>query len=234
MTGVFFFLRSNVAKNGKPAPEAAKPAAEAKTEPEAKPAAAAPAAAETKAAAADTKPETADTKAAAPEAGAGAKEEKPKKGGKLKKVLVGIAVILILLIACFFLIVGFMKSSDSAMEGSFSKGDTILYLRVDKEPQINDVVVFENQAGKLSARRMIADGGDTVYYNPMENKIVVNDQPIENIPDSVDWWGIDLDFDFPITVQEDEIFVLSGNREDPSSEGLVKKDKVKGKAFWYL
>ena len=68
----------------------------------------------------------------------------------------------------------------------------------------------------------------------MENKIVVNDQPIENIPDSVDWWGIDLDFDFPITVQEDEIFVLSGNREDPSSEGLVKKDKVKGKAFWYL
>ena len=53
-----------------------------------------------------------------------------------------------------------------------------------------------------------------------------------NVPEDVDWWGIDRDYDFPITVQDDQVFVLSGNREDPSNEGLIDKDSIKGKAIW--
>ena len=67
--------------------------------------------------------------------------------------------------------------------------------------------------------------GDVILY---ENATV----QFPNVPEDVDWWGIDRDYDFPITVQDDQVFVLSGNREDPSNEGLIDKDSIKGKAIW--
>ena len=132
----------------------------------------------------------------------------------------------------FELLLGIVHVNDNAMAGSVNRGSYLLYSRMDKLPSTNDLVVFKNVGGKTCVRRMIARGGDTVSFDEYANRIKVNKKAIPNVPEDVDWWGLDMTYDFPITVQDDQVFVLSGNREDPSNEGLIDKDSIKGKAIW--
>ena len=182
-------------------------------------------------------PAKAETKAAeatkeAPAEAAEAPEKAKKKHGVLKGILIALAILALIGVLVFELLLGIVHVNDNAMAGSVRRGSYLLYSRLDKLPSTNDLVVFKNVGGKTCVRRMIARGGDTITFDKYANQIKVNKKAIPNVPEDVDWWGIDMDYDFPITVQDDEVFVLSGNREDPSNEGLIDKDSIKGKAIW--
>ena len=156
--------------------------------------------------------------------------EKPKKK-RWKSVLITIIILILLGVLAFELLLGVTKMRDEGMEPGLSQGRRMLYSRISKQPHTNDLTVFENKAGLLCVRRAIARGGDTVDYNSTTNEILVNGKAIPNVPDDVEWWGVKETFEFPITVQEGEVFVLASNRDRATNEGLIKVDQVRGKVL---
>ena len=163
-------------------------------------------------------------------------EEQIRESMETKKrhwpgVLATIFILILAGILAFQLLVGVTVMRDNAMEDSVSKGDKIVYSRISRQPHTNDLTVFKNKAGLVCVRRAIGRAGDTVDYDPITNRIQVNGKAIPNVPDDVEWWGVENSFSFPVTVQEGEVFVLSSNREQATNEGLIKTDQVKGKVL---
>lgn len=152
---------------------------------------------------------------------------KPKKK-RWKTVLIAIVIIALLGVLAFELLLGVTKMRDEAMGTSVPEGSQILYSRLSKMPHTNELAVFENKAGLLCVRRAIARGGDTVDYDELSNQIFVNNKAIPNVPEDVNWRGVENVFEFPITVQDGEVFVLAGNRSKATNEGLIKTDQIKG------
>ncbi len=163
-------------------------------------------------------------------------EEQIRESMETKKrhwpgVLATIIILILAGILAFQLLLGVTVMRDNAMEDSVSKGDKIVYSRISRQPHTNDLTVFKNKAGLVCVRRAIGRAGDTVDYDPITNRIQVNGKAIPNVPDDVEWWGVENSFNFPVTVQEGEVFVLSSNREQATNEGLIKTDQVKGKVL---
>ena len=163
-------------------------------------------------------------------------EEQIRESMETKKrhwpgVLATIFILILAGILAFQLLLGVTVMRDNAMEDSVSKGDKIVYSRISRQPHTNDLTVFKNKAGLVCVRRAIGRAGDTVDYDPITNRIQVNGKAIPNVPDDVEGWGVENSFNFPVTVQEGEVFVLSSNREQATNEGLIKTDQVKGKVL---
>ena len=152
---------------------------------------------------------------------------KPKRS-RWKTALITIVIVALLGVLAFELLLGVTKMRDEAMGTSVPEGSRILYSRLSKLPHTNELAVFENKGGLLCVRRAIARGGDTVDYDEISNEILVNNKAIPNVPSDVSWRGMEDVFEFPITVQEGEVFVLASNRSKATNEGLIKTDQIKG------
>ena len=115
------------------------------------------------------------------------------------------------------------------MMPKLAAGDLLLYYRLDRTPGDREVVVFEKE-GKTYVGRVVARGGDTVEIRQdellqingnaiVENEIYYTTGPYEG--------GIS----YPVTLAEDEIFILCDYREgakDSRYFGPVTKKELKG------
>ena len=127
-----------------------------------------------------------------------------------------------------------------AMESTLSNGDNILINRFGYmlgKPKQDDVVVFlpnGNEKSHYYVRRVVAVPGDTVQIK--DGAVYVNDE-LYNVPSgeaSIDDPGLAAD---PITLGDDEYFVLGDNRNNSEDSryaniGNIKEEYVIGKA-WY-
>ena len=118
---------------------------------------------------------------------------------------------------------------DQSMMPKLAAGDLLLYYRLDRTPGDREVVVFEKE-GKTYVGRVVARGGDTVEIRQdellqingnaiVENEIYYTTGPYEG--------GIS----YPVTLAEDEIFILCDYREgakDSRYFGPVTKKELKG------
>ena len=114
------------------------------------------------------------------------------------------------------------------MSPAFKEGDLAIYYRLQKNFQASDAVVIEKD-GEFQIRRIVAKAGDEVDitedglkingYLQQENEIYSETLPyVEGIG-------------FPITLGQDEYFVLGDNRtnaKDSRVYGVVKKEEIKG------
>lgn len=145
-----------------------------------------------------------------------------------------IFIFVALLAVTFFFIFGICRINDNMMNPSFKDGDLAVYYRLQKEFRPSDVVVLEKN-GKTQVRRIIAVAGDTVNlteagleingYLQQEKDIYTETLPYKD--------GIT----FPITVGQDEYFVLGDDRisaEDSRMYGIVKKQEIKGTVITLL
>ena len=120
-----------------------------------------------------------------------------------------ILIFVVLLAVIFLFIFGICRCSDNMMSPAFKDGDLVVYYRLQKEYQPSDTVVLEKD-GETQVRRIIAKAGDEVDmtedglkingYLQQENEIYTETLPYTE--------GIS----FPITIGEDEYFVLGDNR----------------------
>lgn len=145
-----------------------------------------------------------------------------------------IFIFVALLAVTFFFIFGICRISDNMMDPAFKDGDLAVYYRLQKEFHPSDAVVLEKN-GKTQVRRIIAVAGDTV--NLTEEGLEINGY----LQQEQDIYTKTLPYKegiaFPVTVGQDEYFVLGDDRtsaEDSRMYGMIKKEEIKGTVITLL
>lgn len=131
--------------------------------------------------------------------------------------------------ALFFFVIGIEMVPNGDMEPRLSAGDIIVYSRINKTANIQDVVVIDKNDTRYIGR-VVAKGGDTVEITEEENLVVNGNMVVEgNIFYSTPMYEGFVDY--PVTLKDDEYFVLSDFREggeDSRYYGPVKRSEIKG------
>ena len=114
------------------------------------------------------------------------------------------------------------------MAPAYKNSDLAIYYRLQGDYQATDTVVIEKN-GKTQIRRIIAKSGDTIDITADGLKINGYLQQESNI--YKDTLPYKEGVQFPITLGNDEYFVLGDNRtnaEDSRIYGAVNKKEIKG------
>lgn len=143
-----------------------------------------------------------------------------------------IAVIMFL----FYMLMGISTVQGNSMYPTLHDGDRVIYNRRNADYRAGDVIVLKRPDGEEFVKRIVAVAGDTVniqngklYVNGEEEKL---DGPIGQTKASDEG-----DVEYPVTVEDNQVFVLGDNREvseDSRMFGAVSLDDVKGKIVWYM
>lgn len=161
-------------------------------------------------------------------------DEKCSVQMEIRQCLMKIAGILIIGFILGKVVFGVYQCQDDQMSPAICEGDLVFYYRLQQEYRSSDNIVIEKN-GKMQIRRIIALAGDVVDitedglkingYLQMEKNIYTETYPYQE--------GIK----FPITLKQDEYFVLGDHRniaEDSRIYGCVKKAEIKGAAIAFV
>lgn len=173
-------------------------------------------------------------------------EEKEKKNGEQTSPAHEILSLLLYIVVVFgicFLIITFVgqrsKVSGSSMEPTLSDGDNLIVDKISyriHDPQRFDIIIFpyQYQENTYYIKRIIGLPGETVYINDageiyINGKLLEEDYGLDTIQNP----GLASE---PITLGEDEYFVMGDNRNNSTdsrfaSVGKIKRQNIIGKAW---
>lgn len=145
-----------------------------------------------------------------------------------------IAIIVAVIWAVFTFVFGVFVNSGTGMEPSVQDRDIIVYYRLDPEYSANEAVVYE-AGGEERLGRVVARGGDTVEVT--DQGLQVNGYLQQRYKDVGETLAAKGGPDYPLTLADDEVFVLGDNREESEDSrmfGAVKLSDVRGSAMTVL
>lgn len=173
-------------------------------------------------------------------------EEKEKKNSEQTSPAHEILSLLLYIVVVFgicFLIITFVgqrsKVSGSSMEPTLSDGDNLIVDKISyriHDPQRFDIIIFpyQYQENTYYIKRIIGLPGETVYINDageiyINGKLLEEDYGLDTIQNP----GLASE---PITLGEDEYFVMGDNRNNSTdsrfaSVGEIKRQNIIGKAW---
>ncbi len=162
--------------------------------------------------------------------------KKAEKGVRFYQYfLLRLLIFLIVLWILFFKVVGITHMPSGDMYPRIDAGDMILFYRLDKDVKFRDIIVIEKAMPNSTQKetvvsRVIAVGGDTVEITDTARVIVNGNSLAENTVfyPTPRYEGYTR---YPLTLAEDECFVLSDYRNggtDSRYFGPVKKKEIAG------
>ncbi len=135
-----------------------------------------------------------------------------------------------------WLLFGFVFGIQSAPNGDMSPnikaGDLLLYYRLEKSCQAQDVVVLRKN-GTNYVGRIVAVGGDTVEITD-DDRLVINGNTMTETNIYTATPRYEGFVEYPLTAAQDSYFVLADHRagsEDSRYYGTVQKSEVLGKVI---
>lgn len=144
-------------------------------------------------------------------------------------IFVGIAYVLL------FCVLKITLVSGNRMSPFVRDGDLGVFYRLENI-YLNDVVIYENEAGQEQIGRVIASAGQTVDF-PENGGFTVNGyQPAEEIPYET-YRSENSNVSYPLELEEDEYFILNDFRQitdDSREQGAVKREQIKGKLLFLM
>jgi signal peptidase I len=157
--------------------------------------------------------------------------EQPTLMQEIIYLLIKIDCLLLVFGLLVIFVFGLIRYSDAAMEPAVQDGDLVLFYRLDKDYVASDVVVLDYE-GRFQVQRVVAVAGDTVditdeglFINgALQEEPSVYERTIRYLE------GID----FPVTLNEGEVFVLGDNRDSSTDSriyGPVKAADTCGKVM---
>lgn len=160
----------------------------------------------------------------------------------LKEIL-STSVYLLVVLAAAYLIVTYVgqrtEVNGSSMEPTLQNEDNLLVDKISyrfKDPERFDIIVFPflYEKNTYYIKRIIGLPGETVQID-LQGNIYINGEILEENygKEKINYPGIALD---PITLGDDEYFVLGDNRNNSSdsrdpSVGNIKRENIVGKAW---
>ena len=164
----------------------------------------------------------------------------------MKKVLreiLSTSLYLLVVLCITYLVIHFVgqrtQVSGSSMEPKLSNNDNLIVDKITyrfKDPERYDIIVFpfEYEDNTYYIKRIIGLPGETVYIDN-EGTIFINDTALDEA------YGREIIKEpgrayEPITLGEDEYFVMGDNRNNSTdsrdpSVGNIKKDRIIGRAW---
>ncbi len=129
----------------------------------------------------------------------------------------------------FGFVIGITIAPNEDMEPGIITGDIVIYYRIDKRPDIRDIIVL-NKNDTEYIGRVVASGGDKVEITK-ESALMINDNNVyeENILSGTPLYEGFLEY--PVVLGSTECFVLSDRREggeDSRYYGPVEFQEIKG------
>lgn len=146
------------------------------------------------------------------------------------KLLIKIAVIALAFVLLFSFIFGAYRYNDMSMDPAVKDGDLVITYRWDKHYSYNDLVCFwYNKQSIIS--RVIAQEGDEVNIDGEGLKVNGHKLTESGIYEETTMIK-DSNVKFPLTVPDNEVFVLGDARSkaiDSRTFGCVEVEKTEGK-----
>ncbi len=162
---------------------------------------------------------------------------------KVLRELLSTSLYLLVVLCITYLVIHFVgqrtQVSGSSMEPKLSNNDNLIVDKITyrfKDPERYDIIVFpfEYEDNTYYIKRIIGLPGETVYIDN-EGTIFINDTALDEA------YGREIIKEpgrayEPITLGEDEYFVMGDNRNNSTdsrdpSVGNVKKDRIIGRAW---
>jgi signal peptidase I len=145
---------------------------------------------------------------------------KPRSPSALRELAsLGIktGVLILLFITVFSFIFGFHKSGDLSMFPMVKPGDLVVYYRLDKDYKIGDLLVISHNS-QTQVGRVIARAGDIVDID--ENGLLING--VRQLEPEIyqETWQYEGGVRFPLTIENDQIFVLGDSRENATDSRI--------------
>lgn len=149
-------------------------------------------------------------------------------------LLLKIAVVLLSLFVLFTVVFGVHRNLDPAMAPAIKDGDLVIFYRLDKQYVFGDTVALQYQ-GKTQVRRVVAVAGDTV--DMVEGQLLINGSRQQEMNIYEATYRYENDLEFPLTLSEDEVFVLGDARENATDSrvyGPIATSDTLGKVMTLL
>lgn len=159
------------------------------------------------------------------------KEKNVKKNPLIQDILLlllKVGILAAVFAVLFLFVFGIARCGDPSMSPAVKDGDLVLYYRLDKDYVQNDVVVYKRN-GNTEIRRIAAVAGDTVDIS--EEGLIINGSLQQESGIYEDTQRYEEGIEFPVTLQEGEIFLLGDAREhstDSRIYGPVKASDTEG------
>lgn len=156
---------------------------------------------------------------------------KDRKDAKLSKGVTVTSCVIILITVLFQMVAGTAIVKGNSMSPFYKDGDLVIYLRVDRQYEAGDVILFHGVEDKDYIKRVVGVPGDRIYIDQRTATVYVNDTELKE--SAVLTGTKPKDFvEYPVTLQEDEYFVLGDNRADSVDSrnfGVVTTKQIKGR-----
>lgn len=152
------------------------------------------------------------------------------------------SVLLTALIAVSIIFTFFFKLSTvsgESMENTLEHGDNLLITTMSKEYKTGDILVINKRymTEDVLIKRVVAVGGQTVSFNPISRKLVVDGQEIDEpyIKEQMSFFPQYMSGEF--VVPEGHLFVMGDNRNNSADSripmiGFIDERRVLGKVFY--
>lgn len=163
-----------------------------------------------------------------------------KKTKKIRRrswihLLIEIAAILLVIGLFFYIGWGMTTVSGSSMYPTLHDGDTAIYFRLDRHFEADDVVLIDRPDGEVFVKRIVAVAGDTVLIE--DGVLYVNGREITTEASIGETIQTGDAITYPLTVPENQVFVLGDNREnseDSRSFGPIDVSDITGRLIAYI
>lgn len=166
------------------------------------------------------------------------KIEKQKKKRKKHPIIKFLFKMLFLGVAGYLLftyVLGVYRMSGPNMFPSIKDGDLCILYRLE-DYHNDEIVLYKTGSGTMKLGRIIAAPGQTVDFMEEGGFTVNGYQPTEKIPYQT-FAAEESKAVFPVTLAEDEVFIMNDFRSDTSDGrefGAVKKSDISGKLIFIL
>lgn len=162
-------------------------------------------------------------------------ESRPKQKSPMNPVqifLLNALIVVTVLWLLFGFVLGLAAAPNGDMSPNIKNSDLLLYYRLNKSCQAQDVVVLRKN-GTEYIGRVIAVGGDSVEITD-EAKLVINGNIVSesNIYSATPRYEGFLEY--PVTVEQGSYFILADSRnggEDSRYYGTVTEQEILGKVI---
>ena len=158
------------------------------------------------------------------------KKKKNRKGmSDFQWFAMQVLIFVLVLYVLFGYIIGLTTMPNADMYPRIDSGDFLMYYRLDKDPQAQDIVVFEKNETRYVGR-VIAVEGDTIEITK-DGDVIINGYSMSETNIYYETYPLEGFTTYPLTLGQDECFIMADQRqgtEDSRYFGPVKYSELEG------